>query len=109
MKKIVHTTRLPTMREITTVNYEAIDGMVFLHESNCASHERSCLDWQVTYLKLNQLVPRAYSLKEMQKKLSELEDTRQEWEKASLKDWCDYNANVYGLKTAIKVISQRGD
>ena len=109
MKKIFQHTSLPTMKTITTVKYEAIDGMLFLHESNCRFHEKSCLDWQVTYLKLNQLVPRAYSLKELQNKLSELEDKRHEWEKASLKDWCDYNANVYGLKMAIKVISQKGD
>ena len=109
MKKIIHTTRTPTMRSITTIQYEAIDGMRFLHESTCKSHENSCLDWQATYLKLNQIVPRAYSLKELQNKLVELEDKRHEWEKASLKDWCDYNANVYGLKMAIKVISQKGD
>ena len=109
MEKIFEKATKPTKREIIKIKYKAIDGMLFLHEHECKLYERNCDQWVSTYLKLHKLIPRAYSLKEMKKKLQELECHKEEWMQSSLKDWYDYNANVYGLKEAIEIIEKRGE
>lgn len=109
MEKIFKEIETPTMRKTTIVKYKSIDGMYFLHESNCIHHENNCIEWKNMYLKLNKFIPRAYSLEELKKKLDKLESKKEEWMQSSLEDWHGYNANVYGLKMAIQVISQKGD
>ncbi len=107
MEKVIKQRELPT-KTITTVEYISIDGLSFGIESDCIRHDNSCLDWKNTYLKLHRIIPRAYSLPNLKSKLNELEGNGNEWRLSSWKDWCDYNANVYGLKEAIKIIKNKG-
>lgn len=106
MEKIFITKTFSTMTERTEVKYKSIDGLMFNRESDCVAHERECYNWFNIYKRLHKLIPRAYSLPELKKKLKELESNEKEWQNASSKDWYDYMASLYGLKAVINFIGE---